>query len=130
MSRRNKIIIILVVAIIGLLIIISLVWWLNSRQELAGLANVNQGLQIPDGLPQAPTGLTDAEESLVKEPELEAILTVTASIFAERLGSYSNQGNFSNLDALRDLMTVRMKAWVDNYKAVQKWTAIEQPVYD
>jgi hypothetical protein len=123
MSRRNKIIIAVLGAIIVILLIFGLIWWLNNRQGLAGRADTNQGLEAPSGLPQIPAGLTNTAESPVKEPKLEANLKATAFTFAERFGSYSNQGNFSNLDDLRVLMTTRMKAWTDNYKASQKTTA-------
>ena len=127
MNRRNKIIIIITVAVVVLLIVIGLFWWLSNRQEPGEEElSVNQGLEIPDGLPAVPGGLTNAAESPVKEPDLEAGLKAIASTFTERFGSYSNQGNFSNLDALRDLMTIRMRAWTDNYKASQRASMADQ----
>jgi len=122
MSRRNKIIIAVIVAIVVLLIIIGLTWWLNMRQQPeGGTVDTNQGLQIPAGLPNTPPGSVNTPEALLGEPELEANLKAIALTFAERFGSYSNQGNFSNLDDLRDIMTVRMKAWSDNYIATNKF---------
>ena len=128
MSRRNKIIIAVLVAIIATLLIFGLIWWLNNRPGPAEGVDTNQGLEVPSGLPQIPIGLTNTVESPVKEPKLEASLKAIAFTFAERFGSYSNQGDFSNLDDLRDLMTIKMKAWVDNYKASQEITA-EGAVY-
>ncbi|MFA6255477.1 MAG: hypothetical protein WC675_05670 [Patescibacteria group bacterium] len=122
MSRRNKIIIIVVVAVVVLLLIIIFVWWLGQRQKSIspGETNANVGLNIPAGLPSASTGLTNQIEPTASEPNLEASLKAIASTFAERFGSYSNQGNFSNLDDLKDLMTVRMKSAIGDYKADQQ----------
>lgn len=39
--------------------------------------------------------------------------------FAERLGTYSNQGNFANLDELGPLMTETMKNWVQKIYKVE-----------
>jgi len=118
MSRRNKIIIALVVAIVVILIILGIFWWLNKirQQEALSGVNSNQGLQIPEVLPQASAGLPEESQSLVQGLELETTLKALAFTFAERFGSYSNEVNFSNLDDLKDLMTIKLKAWVDNYK--------------
>jgi len=121
MNRRTKIIIIAVIVIVVLLLIIGIFWWFKNRQVQPNiLVNTNQGIQIPTTLPQASAGLNTAEPSLVEEPQLEANLKAIAFTFTERFGSYSNEGNFSNLDSISDLMTVRMKAWMENYKASQK----------
>jgi len=118
MSRRNKIIVALIVAIIVILIIIVTFLWLNRvrQQEALSGANANQGLQIPEVLPQASAGLPEEGQTLVQGLELETTLKALAFTFAERFGSYSNEINFSNLDDLKDLMTIKMKAWVDGYK--------------
>lgn len=130
MSRRNKIIIItMAVIVVVLLIIIALLWWLNNRQEPIEVVNTNEGIQIPVTLPSASAGLTASEESPVKQPDLEADLKAIATTFAERFGSYSNEGNFSNLDALRDIMTIKMKTWADNYKITKGQEITDNPVY-
>jgi hypothetical protein len=38
-----------------------------------------------------------------------------ASSFAERLGSFSNQSNYSNFDDLSIFMTASMRTWADSY---------------
>jgi hypothetical protein len=40
-----------------------------------------------------------------------------AASFAERLGSYSNQSNFSNIVDLKIFMTLSMQKWADKYIA-------------
>ena len=120
MSRRNKIMIAVVAVIVVLLIILGLFWWFNRSSVPAEVTNVNQGIQRPAGLPTTPSGSINTPEGLLGEPYLEAGLKAIALTFAERLGSYSNQGNFSNLEDLKGLMTVRMKAWSDNYILTNK----------
>jgi len=130
MSRRSKIIIAVIAIVVVLLIVAGLIWWLIMRPQLDREAvNANQGLQIPAGLPNTPPGSVNTPEALLGEPELEAGLKAIALTFAERFGSYSNQGNFSNLDDLIDLMTVRMKAWSDNYIATNKLLPGDDPDY-
>jgi len=131
MSRRNKIIVIIAVAIVILLLAILLFWWLGQRQKAAiqEAANANMGINIPAGLPSASTGLTNQIEPSAQEVNLEASLKAIASTFAERFGSYSNQGNFSNLDDLKDLMSVRMKSAISEYKAKQQASMIGTAYY-
>ncbi len=107
-----------------------MVWWLVSLRSTGPVVTVtNEGINVPGSLPSASAGLPSQAESIVKEPDLEASLKAIAATFAERFGSYSNQGNFSNLDDLRDLMTVKMKAWVENFKLTQKTEAGDNVVY-
>ena len=125
MSRRN--IIIIIAAVIALVLIIILVWWLFFlRRPQPAPANPS-AIEVPVTLPQASSGLANESQSPVFEPALESSLKAMALTFAERFGSYSNQSNFSNLDALRDLMTVRMKIWADSYQASQ--AGIEDAAY-
>lgn len=130
MSRRTKIIIGIIIALVViLLLIIGILWWLNYvKKKAEPLTNVNEGIQIPTTPSSASAGLPEMT-SPVGEPQLEATLKAIAFTFAERFGSYSNQGNFSNLEALRDLMTVKMKAWADNYQATEKVKLAENPRY-
>jgi len=131
MSRRKKIIIISVVALIFLIILFLISWWLNGRQDSVGpdqQTNTNQGLQIPADLPRAGgAGAIDVTAS-ADQQKTEANLKAVAMTFAERFGSYSNQGNFSNLADLNSIMTVRMKALADNYK-IENQSKDSDPYY-
>jgi hypothetical protein len=124
MSRRTKIIIALVVALAVLLLAV-LIWWLATRptSPAAPLTNTDQPA-APQRLPviQASPS-TIAEENLVKEPSLDASLKAIARTFAERFGSFSNEGNFVNLEDLRSLMTATMQSSVDAYIAQELATA-------
>jgi len=115
MSRRNKIIIGVIVAIVVLLVAIFLWWWLIQRpkSQAGTLSNVNEGLQIPANLPTQGTTLPAEPSGLVKQADVEADLKAIASTFAERYGSFSNEGNFVNLESLKDLMSPNMVATVD-----------------
>ena len=122
MTRRNKIIIFVAAAVVVILVIVvALLLWFNRQPASQDRVDILQnGIGIPITLPSASAGLPDEAPELVSgRVDLEADLIAIASTFAERFGSFSNEGNFSNLDALNDIMTIRMKAWVDNYKLTQ-----------
>ncbi|MFA6410882.1 MAG: hypothetical protein WCW26_04915 [Candidatus Buchananbacteria bacterium] len=120
MSKRNRIIVIIASAVIFLLILILLFWFLNQRKQIKTGAVVNTDQQqVLPSTPASTAGLNKSPESPVKEKNVEANIKAVATTFAERFGSYSSEGNYSNLSALKDLMTVRMKAWVQNYQAAQ-----------
>ncbi|MAF13671.1 MAG: hypothetical protein CMI53_02140 [Parcubacteria group bacterium] len=121
MSRRNKIIITVVTAVVViLLIIIILLLWFNKQPVLDGGPEATQtGIDVPATLPSSSAGLPQASELATGGVDTAADIIAIASTFAERFGSFSTEGNFSNLDALNDIMTIRMKAWVDNYKLTQ-----------
>lgn len=131
MSRQNKIIIAIAAAVIILGLLFGLIWWLANRPTLPQeQTETNTSIiQIPGGLPEIGTSITDVTEPLVGEKSLESSLKATAVIFAERFGSYSNEGDFSNLDSLSDLMTVRMKNWTESYKASQRVANTDNSVY-
>ncbi|MDD2807434.1 MAG: hypothetical protein PHW95_02865 [Patescibacteria group bacterium] len=116
MSRRNKIIIGVAVLILIVLLISFLAWWWYDRKQAANsLINTNSTAgQLPGELPTASSGLPTT--TVVVKPDQEAIIKAVAMTFAERFGSYSNEINFSNLDDLQNIITVKMKTWVDNYK--------------
>ncbi|MFA6215362.1 MAG: hypothetical protein WC768_02240 [Patescibacteria group bacterium] len=130
MSKRNRIIVIAATAVLALLLMLLLLWWLNRKPTIQPAANTNVGLQLPGSLPSSSAGPTNVNQLPAEKQDLEASLKAIAFTFAERFGSYSNQGGFANLDALKDLMTIKMKAWADNYKLSQKsFFDASQPYY-
>jgi hypothetical protein len=133
MSKKTKIIIIVIVAVIVVLwLFIFLLRWLKTPKPAVTTpaGNVNQDLLIPAGTPKLTPALNNAKATPIKDESLQAGLKSVAMTFAERFGSYSNQGNFSNLDSMRDIMTEKMISWVDNYKKSQNPPAVkDQPVY-
>ncbi|MCL5794914.1 MAG: hypothetical protein M1338_00950 [Patescibacteria group bacterium] len=120
MTQRKKIIFI-TIAVIALLIIIFFLWWLLRPKPIVFVPPTNTDSVInPPKLPAA-VSITNSPASVpIKEPKTEAALKTIALTFAERFGSFSNQSNFENLNNLRDLMTVKMRGWADNYIAEQR----------
>ncbi|MFA6322516.1 MAG: hypothetical protein WCX71_03485 [Candidatus Buchananbacteria bacterium] len=118
MDRRKKIII----GIIGLavvLLLILIVWlWFRFRGGVANQpsVNANVGLQIPAGLPSASAPLPQVPAGPVKEAKTEASIKAVAMTFTERYGSFSNQGNYANLDSMPNLLTAKMKAEIEQTK--------------
>lgn len=98
---------------------IALVWSLN-RQVAPLVQNTNaapSGSTVPQVVPStesAPVVLTPEEILKVRSQEDVRRLGV---IFAERLGSYSNQSQMANMADLYPVMTDQMKAWADKYVA-------------
>ncbi|NUM25549.1 MAG: hypothetical protein HUU49_02885 [Candidatus Buchananbacteria bacterium] len=124
MTRRKKIIIgVITVVIIG--VIAAFLWWWFTRANLNNPVNqnVNQNpseIQVPATLPTASAGLPDTTGVPEEQKDSQAELKAIAFTFAERFGSYSNEVYFSNLDDSADLMTAKMKAWVENFKLSQR----------
>ncbi|MFH1610282.1 MAG: hypothetical protein ABIA91_00115, partial [Patescibacteria group bacterium] len=61
-------------------------------------------------------------DELSEEEKEKGFLTKTASAFAERFGSYSNQSNYENLTDLKYFMTTKMKRWVDDKVAAKDYS--------
>ncbi len=114
MSRRQKIL----VVVIGILIILGLAYWLFIRPAIGPTGtpktNVNSSNQ-PVSLPPTTTTVTAVVPEATPEETLRSDLLRLAAAFAERFGSYSNQGNYENLLDLKTLMTTNMQAWTDNF---------------
>lgn len=115
-----------------LALIIFLFWWFRGGGS--GIIQppidvINPGIEIPANLPSASAGLPAENGITAQQQNLEADLKAIAFIFSERFGSYSNQDNFSNLDSLRDLMTIKMRTWADNYKIEQAAAQSNNSVY-
>jgi len=132
MSKRK--IIAIVAGVLLLILIIVGVWWIISqRQSQVILDNQADNGQLPPKLPILPAGTNgiNGQSAVVsiQDKQTESTVRALAKTFAERFGSYSNQGNFEHLADLRDLMTVKMKGWADNYVAAQKAQATSNVNY-
>jgi hypothetical protein len=114
MTNRTKKIIASVIALIILLLLL----WLFSRQpELAPINTSNEAkTPTPIGALNATNGpglkpplfeATEPARPVVEseQPDVRSSLRSLASAFAERYGSYSNQGDYENLEELQVLMT-------------------------
>jgi hypothetical protein len=132
MNKRKIEIIILSLLIVLLLAIVIYFLWLY---KFPGMGN-NQVIQKPvanntiapnNNLTATPAAATPAKPANVPPASGETItktnLVKVAESFAERLGSYSNQANFSNISDLKLYMTSSMKSWADKYIAANKKAA-------
>ncbi|MBI5072126.1 hypothetical protein HZB93_04570 [Candidatus Falkowbacteria bacterium] len=129
MSRGQKILIV----IVGILVILALFYWLFLRQGLTpqsptSKTNVNVVAIPPITLPNSTTVSAVVPEAS-EEEKLKSDISRIAAAFAERFGSYSNQGNFENLVDLKPLMTVKMQTWIDNFIKQSQAAAGDSSVY-
>lgn len=118
MSRTKKTILVVIAAI---LFVVAIFFLLRVPRRGQPPTPHNQPLttnqQHPAGAAPAsippPRPLTPEEQAV----EDDKAAARTAGIrFAERFGSYSNQGLFLNITDLYPLMTVPMRAWADDFK--------------
>ena len=122
MSKRKKIIIAVIAVIILIIIAVLIWWWLQNRvlpATVAPAANANVGLQIPANLPNRAAVLPSEPAGPVKQADVEADMKSLAMTFSERFGSYSNDGNYVNLDTLRKLSTDKLNLQLNILKAKQ-----------
>ncbi len=115
MSRKQKILIV----VVGILIILALFYWLFLRESFTpqspeSKTNVNV-VALPPVLPPNSTTVSASVPEASAEEKLRSSISRLAAAFAERYGSYSNQGNFENLIDLESLMTEKMWAETENF---------------
>lgn len=132
MNKTLKIIFIAVAAIVIVLsIAVLLLTVFTGKRKGTVNADLNGNVSITNQTPAtntapdssntntAPTdentnvGLTNTEET--PAASLETSLKTTASNFAERFGSYSNQSNFENITKLMIYMSESMQKWANQY---------------
>jgi multidrug efflux pump subunit AcrB len=129
MSRKQKILIV----VIGVLVILGLFYWLFLRESFTPQSpttktNVNVVALPPVTLPNSTTVSATVPEASAEE-KLRSSISRLAAAFAERYGSYSNQGNFDNLSDLESLMTEKMWAETENFIEQSKASASDSSVY-
>ena len=129
MSRKQKILIV----VVGVLVILGLFYWLFLRESFTPQSpttktNVNVVALPPVTLPNSTTVSATVPEASAEE-KLRSSISRLAAAFAERYGSYSNQGNFDNLLDLESLMTEKMWAETENFIEQSKASAGDSSVY-
>ncbi|OGM00122.1 hypothetical protein A2480_03590 [Candidatus Uhrbacteria bacterium RIFOXYC2_FULL_47_19] len=137
-SRTKKIIGGVVVAVV--LILLFLFLWLSSGEQTPTIVNTANipantpagGLNVPGGtvrmdVTQATEPVRTAEE--VAAPDIRNNLKRLAAAFAERYGSYSNQGDYRNLEELRSLMTDRLARETTEFVERSRAEGIQSPEY-
>lgn len=130
MENRKKIGI-LIIAVAVLLLAILVIIFLKRNQPAAvnaPIIPVNNGgiVGSTDTTPVAPTStpgdVTRNYQAYDITKEAPHVINANdaaklSALFAERLGSFSNQSDYSNVTDLKILMTANMKDWADKYVA-------------
>ncbi|HTX86922.1 MAG TPA: hypothetical protein VMC41_02575 [Candidatus Nanoarchaeia archaeon] len=132
MNKRTLRTIIIIAIIILLLLIIAFFLFMykfpgaaipKSVNQTAGQTVNNQKTLVTasttPAVPAKQTKAAPASNDTITQTNLVKI----AESFAERLGSYSNQSNFSNITELKLYMTPSMRAWADSYIAANQKAA-------
>ncbi|MBP9828334.1 hypothetical protein KBC55_04280 [Patescibacteria group bacterium] len=113
MQRKTEIALALGVVIALILLILFLV--LNRRQAV--LPDTAPQNNLPSTSQATPsTTLTPTQLAQVPEPQAVSAQTI-ARTFAERIGSYSSEADFANLDDVAALGTAKLQAKIENMKA-------------
>lgn len=129
MKRGIKIALLVLIGVILIAAIIFLVWALTTRPEVIFRPSPGQTPQQeePAGLPTTGTGTGGTVVEIPEEPEEPVINAGTSAeierqqvinlskTFAERFGSFSNQGNFANINDLMPIMTSSLRQWAEGY---------------
>ncbi len=134
MDNRKKLGIFII--IIGLLIIAAIIYFIFIRKPIETVAPTETVGTTTVQLPVEPDSSTvnpgdrprnyqqyDISKEAPHETGASDVAKLAAS-FAERLGSFSNQSDYSNFDDLNIFMTETMRAWSKDY--VEK-TRAENP---
>ncbi|MBI4098476.1 MAG: hypothetical protein HY437_00390 [Candidatus Magasanikbacteria bacterium] len=114
-ERRPLMIGLIVLSMVVVIVVVIFVVRFARRGDLGGEAVKPTPAQI--------TG-TSSDGVVVppKDFDKQAVESL-ARLFVERIGSYSNQSNFQNLDDVAGLMTPRARTWADGLKKTQDTSA-------
>lgn len=128
MSRRKKIILLVLAILLGIFAIVILLLSLGQRAPLFN-RTVNEppvvgGNISTSGNLNAAVD-TDVPPTLTEIPATQSTLLAIATSFAERFGSFSSESNFENLSDLKVLMTNKMKSWTENFIAQNQGQPVE-----
>lgn len=142
MTRRQKVILGIIIALALLLLAIALFFLLQRPAPAVPVVDVTaQGNGQPvAGLPEAnqpnrgstaqPTGTTDPTPiAPTAPPDDTSAIKRFAAAFAERFGSFSNQTDFVNITDLKGFMTARMQVWADGFVADARASGADTTVY-
>ena len=139
MENRKKVGLLIIIAA-ALMLAIIIIMFLKKTEPIVNntpttpTLNTGANLVASDNVPVAPTSTPgDAPRNYQTydiSKEAPYILNAndasqTAALFAEVLGSFSNQSNYENVTSLEIYMTPKMKDWSDTYVAglrAQKYT--------
>lgn len=129
--------------IIILLLLAALVWflfffkWPKKAEPVTNQQSTEQPVQqldtVDDTIATSVKQLEIVADKDAQAPDQKDVemtnLEKLASLFAERLGSYSNQSEYGNLVDLKVFMTDSMNGWADDYIAKAKAESNYDGVY-
>ena len=141
MENRKKVGILIIIVALLLLAIIIIMFIKRTESNVVNnpvaTTTVNTGnLVSSDTVQQAPTSTPGDRPETNATPDIskEAPYVINsndavkvASLFAKRLGSFSNQSDYGNVTDLKIFMTPTMKVWADKYVAelrAQKYSGV------
>lgn len=91
------------IAIFIILALVGVIWWMFLRQK-PQTSVVSQ--DTPQHLPQRTTPSVSTPETAVDAPQAQEVsATTVARTFAERMGSYSSESNFQNVEDVLGVVT-------------------------
>ncbi|MFH2063069.1 MAG: hypothetical protein ABIJ46_02845 [bacterium] len=137
-SRTKKVIGAVVLALV--IILLALFLWLSGGEQPPSVVNTgNFPANAPSGGFNSSSGGVQFDVTQVTEPvrtpeevaapDQQTNLKRIAAAFAERYGSYSNQGDYRNLEELQSLMTDSMAAVTADYVARARSESAASPEY-
>lgn len=110
MSRRTKILVMAVLAVIVVLAFVLVARAPRLMRPAGPSAPTPSPASGPTLPPSVGSATAPVRPPVTKVPKTQATLEATAKTFTERYGSYSTHGGSSNLDQLTPLMTERFAA--------------------
>jgi hypothetical protein len=125
MNQRQKLG--LLIILVSLLLIFGIIYFIFMREPAVPTVNPDEPIVPVVQLPKEPDtstttpsdrprnhqlyDITQEEEHQINSSDIAKI----ANAFAERLGSFSNQSNYSNFEDLNIFMTASMRTWALGY---------------
>lgn len=138
-SNKRKIGFLLIFLGVILIVVIVLLFLSPDKNIFKNLFNRNKNteeVKTPEQIFEEMKAKKEAEVVYTFDAQAEANRDWTeddfrqiARPFVERLGSYSNQSDYGNIDDLKIFMTAEMKTWADTYMAKLKAESSEQDAF-
>jgi len=127
MKRGIKIALIALIVVVIAAAIMFIIWALVSKPELIFQEQAEPVAEEPAELPSTGTG-TGGVVVDIPEEETEPVIEISTSeeiekqkvinlstLFTERFGSFSNQGDYQNIKYVMPLMTAEMQEWAQGF---------------
>ena len=142
----------IIIVIAGFLILVGIIYVISGG-KFSSLFNRNKDSEIATTtapVVETPRNKTSAMEAVIRQREAvqpgdvapaetikrnevkafnkEDLMRLAAS-FSERIGSYSNHSNFTNIIDLKVFMSEKMQRWADTYVAEQRKKDLTRALY-